>query len=82
MSPYSTRTCRFEAGSPGGDPAFHDCDTDRIEVDEIGNWLALLALFASVANPSDEPARYTFYPLSGILGKDVFLSDAVDVAGP
>jgi len=36
-------------------------------------WLVLLALL------SDEPARYDFYPLSGILGKDVFLGESVDL---
>ena len=31
------------------------------------------------ATGADEPARYTFFPLSGIPGKDVFLSNAVDL---
>ena len=38
-------------------------------------WSVLFVLLLA----ADEPARYTFYPLSGILGKDAFLSHAVDL---
>ena len=38
-----------------------------------------VVLFATLLATAGEPARYTFYPLSGILGKDVFLSHAVDL---
>ena len=39
----------------------------------------VFAAAASMSAAGDEPARYSFYPLGGILGKDAFLSNAVDL---
>jgi hypothetical protein len=44
-------------------------------------WRLLLAMLIARSLVADEPTRYAFYPLSGILGKDVFLSEAVDIDG-
>src|SRR5687768_8480403 len=41
-------------------------------------WRAVLAILLA-ANALGEPVRYSFFPLSGILGKDVFLSNGVDL---
>lgn len=41
----------------------------------------LLASIALTPVAAEEPAKYTFFPLSGILGKDLFLSNAVDLDG-
>src|SRR5688572_11819354 len=42
--------------------------------------LALTILFAATGSMfGDDRARYAFYPLSGIVGKDVFLTYAVDL---
>jgi hypothetical protein len=44
-------------------------------------WATLFAAAGLMPAAADEPARYAFYPMSGILGKDVFLFSAVDLDG-
>lgn len=57
-------------------------DADRRAIDQAIDQAMDQAIHNAVrtdATTAGEPARYTFFPLSGIPGKDVFLSNVVDL---